>query len=334
MTTQIPTLRQFIPLIILDLIVTFCITYFASIIPLSLSPTQIPTFDLTPPEIKLNGEPDVIVYAGEDYNDPGATAVDIFGDNISEIPTVTNGRVNMAIPAKYLLSYSATDDSGNTAVASRTVTVLPRNTGIIYLTFDDGPSQYTAQLLDVLAKYGVKATFFVTNAGSDDMLRREYNEGHAIGLHSYTHDYSYIYASVDNYFEDLYRVQERVRNATGYTSYLMRFPGGSSNLVSARYDGGGHIMSILAREVEARGFTFFDWNVTSGDAGETTNSNTVYNNVISRVYSDGKSVVLQHDIKSFSVDAVERIIEWGLANGFTFAKLDASSFTARHRINN
>ncbi len=114
----------------------------------------------------------------------------------------------------------------------------------------------------------------------------------------------------------------------------MRFPGGSSNLVSSRYDGGTRIMSTLVREVEARGFTYFDWNITSGDAGGTTSSDGVYRNVINQVYRDGKSVVLQHDIKSFSVAAVERIIQWGLANGFTFDKLSADSFTAHHGVNN
>ena len=190
------------------------------------------------------------------------------------------------------------------------------------------------KIYELCKKYNVKATFFVTGYGSDEMIAREYNEGHAVALHSFTHDYANIYSSIDNYFADLYRIQERVKNITGYTSYLMRFPGGSSNTVSAKHDGGIHIMSKLVKEVGARGFTYFDWNVTSGDAGGTTSSDGVYQNVINRVYRDGKSIVLQHDSKGFSVDAVERIIQWGLANGFTFDKLDANSFTAHHGVNN
>ena len=316
-------------LYLLGFIVCFCVTiivfYVIGAIVLINKSVEIQTIDYALPEISLLGDPQITIHVGDDYDDPGAS---------SDTPVVTSGRVNNNIPGNYLISYATTDSFDNTSVTSRVVTVLPKSTGVIYLTFDDGPSPYTAELLDVLAKYNVKATFFVTNAGSDEMLVREYNQGHAIGLHSCTHDYSYIYTSVDNFFADLYCVQDRVKNATGYTSYLMRFPGGSSNLVSASYDGGTHIMSTLTREVEARGFTYFDWNVTSGDAGGTTSSDGVYYNVINRVYSDGKSVVLQHDIKSFSVAAVERIIIWGLENGFTFDKLTADSFTAHHGVNN
>lgn len=288
-------------------------------------PIEAPSADYSVPEITLLGDSHITIYTGDSYDDPGA---------ISDTTVFASGQVDTTCPGDYLVSYVTADSAGNIATASRVVTVLSRNTGVIYLTFDDGPSAYTAELLDVLAKYNVKATFFVTNAGSDEMIAREYNEGHAIGLHSCTHDYSYIYTSVDNFFSDLYCVQNRVKNITGYTSYLMRFPGGSSNLVSSRYDGGTRIMSTLVREVEARGFTYFDWNITSGDAGGTTSSDGVYRNVINQVYRDGKSVVLQHDIKSFSVAAVERIIQWGLANGFTFDKLSADSFTAHHGVNN
>ena len=313
----------------LDFTITLMVVYSTAAIALCLSPVEPPEFDADPPTISILGDSHVTIRSGEEYVDAGVTIA-----GAAEDALLINGRVNTTAPANYLISYAVADDAGNVATASRVVTVLPANSGVIYLTFDDGPGPYTEELLDILAKYNVKATFFVTGTGSDDVLKREYDEGHAIGLHTYTHDYSYVYSSVDNFFADLYRIQERVKNVTGHTSFLMRFPGGSSNLVSARYDGGSRIMSTLTREVESRGFTYFDWNITSGDAGGTTDSNTVYHNVINRVYHDGKSVVLQHDIKSFSVAAVERIIKWGLENGFTFAKLDKASFTAHHGVNN
>lgn len=212
--------------------------------------------------------------------------------------------------------------------------VPPKSNGTIYLTFDDGPGAHTARLLDILKKYNVKVTFFVTGSGDDALIAREYNEGHAIGLHTFSHNYTYVYSSIDNFFADLYKIQERVKNITGYTSYLMRFPGGSSNTVSARHDGGIRIMSKLAAEVGKRGFTYFDWNISSGDAGGATSADAVYQNVVNRVRPGGSFVVLQHDIKGFSVDAVERIINWGLANGYTFDKLSASSPAAHHGINN
>ena len=212
--------------------------------------------------------------------------------------------------------------------------IPPVSNGTIYLTFDDGPGAHTARLLDILKKYDVKVTFFVTGSGDDALIAREYNEGHAIGLHTFSHNYSYVYSSMDNFFADLYKIQNRVKNITGYTSYLMRFPGGSSNTVSARHDGGARIMSKLAKEVTARGFAYFDWNVSSGDAGGATDSTTVYYNVVNRIKVGGDSVVLQHDVKGCSVDAVERIIQWGLANGYTFKKLDMASPTAHHGVNN
>ena len=203
--------------------------------------------------------------------------------------------------------------------------------GVIYLTFDDGPSEHTGRLLDTLKKYNAKATFFVTGRGDDALIKREHDEGHTVGLHTWSHVYSEVYSSVDNYFADLYKIRDRVKNITGEDPKLIRFPGGSSNLVSAQYTKG--IMSTLAREVENRGFRYFDWNVVSGDAGGTYTSDGVYNNVTSRLH-EGANVVLQHDIKDFSVDAVERIIQYGTANGFTFEALKFDSPGMHHGINN
>ena len=214
-----------------------------------------------------------------------------------------------------------------------TAEITPTGNQIIYLTFDDGPGPYTARLLDVLKKHNVKATFFVTSAGDDALIKREHDEGHTVALHTYSHDYAYVYSSVNNFFADLYEIQARVKNITGETTTLIRFPGGSSNLISARYDGGSHIMSVLAAETAARGFTYFDWNVSSGDAGGASSAEEVYQNVIGALKPD-TSVVLQHDIKDFSVDAVERIIDYGKKNGYTFKNLDPSSFTAHHSVNN
>ena len=295
---------------------------------LSMHPAPLPPDDV-PPVIELTGEKDVTVARGTSFQDDGVTAFDVRSETTVDV----SGEVDTNSAGDYLVEYIATDENGNSASVTRTVHVI-EPTGVIYLTFDDGPSAYTATLLDVLAKYNVKATFFVTCAGPDDMIVREYNEGHSVALHTCSHNYSQIYASPDVYFNDLAAVQNRVKNLTGYTSMLIRFPGGSSNLVSARYDGGSHIMSHLTREVENRGYTYFDWNITSGDAGGITTADGIYQSVINNLKYGGNSVVLQHDIKSFSVDAVERIVQYGLEHGFVFAKLDASSFNAHHSVNN
>ena len=210
---------------------------------------------------------------------------------------------------------------------------LAEATGIVYLTFDDGPGDYTNALLDVLNKYEIKATFFVTGRGDDVAIKREFDEGHMVALHTWSHNYAYVYSSIDNYFADLNQIAERVRNITGKEAKLIRFPGGSSNLVSRRYDGRTKIMSTLTREVETRGYQYFDWNIDSDDAGRTKDSDTVFVNVASHL-KPGANVVLQHDIYDYSVAAVERIIQYGIENGYMFEPLSLDSPTVHHRVNN
>ena len=288
--------------------------------------------DIVPPEITINSNPNITIPVGFNYDDEGATAIDNCDDNI-EVKADNN--LNNSVPGTYRISYTAEDKSGNKSTKDRNITVYAPETSnkIIYLTFDDGPSAYTSKLLDILAKYNVKATFFVTGNGDDNMILREYQEGHQVGLHTNTHDYSYLYSSVDNYYADLNAVRDRVKRITGYDSKLIRFPGGSSNTVSMSYDGGIGIMSYLSRDVQIKGFEYYDWNVSSGDAGGTYTSDGVYYNVINQL-GTGSNVVLQHDVKGFSVDAVERIIQYGLNNGYVFRRLELTSHKAHHGIAN
>ena len=140
---------------------------------------------------------------------------------------------------------------------------------MVYLTFDDGPSAYTAELLDVLDAYGAKATFFVVGSGGGNMMRQIVKRGHSIGIHAVNHDYGKLYASPEAYFDDLMKMQSIIYDNTGVKTTLMRFPGGSSNLVSRHSCEG--IMTFLTQAVQDAGFQYFDWNVYSGDAGETKN---------------------------------------------------------------
>ena len=164
------------------------------------------------------------------------------------------------------------------------------------------------------------------------MLKREADEGHTVGLHSYTHNYGLIYSSVDSYMEDLLRVQEKVREYTGIESKIIRFPGGSSNTISRKYK--TMIMTDLTKKVEEIGFRYFDWTIISGDAGDTKDSNQIVENVISRIKENEVNVVLMHDIKPYTVDSIERIIEYGLANGYTFAPLTMESPVVHQKVNN
>ena len=279
--------------------------------------------------IELKGGNSLTVAIDEPFSDPGFDAYD---DSV--IPKVEiESNVNPRKEGDYKIKYLASDEAGNNTSVERSVKVI-RPKGEIYLTFDDGPSEYTALLLDILKKYGVRATFFVTGFGDDALILREFNDGHAVGLHTFTHNYAEIYTSIDNYASDLQKVNDRVKSLTGKATHLLRFPGGSSNMVSSLYDNGSNIMSALVSEVEKWGYKYFDWNVDSDDAGSANSADEVFNNVVNSLKVGDKSIVLQHDTKQFSIEAVERIIDYGLSNGFVFMPLSIDSFSAHHSVNN
>lgn len=282
------------------------------------------------PEVELVGGEIVYLTQGDKYTEPGLEIYDYCETHLGEVV----GKVDVSTLGDYQLKYRVSDMRGNESEVVRTVKVRASGRGVVYLTFDDGPGPYTGELLDVLAKYGVKATFFVTGAGDDALIAREYRDGHALGLHTTSHNYAYVYQNVETFMADLNAVQERVQRVTGETVKLMRFPGGSSNLVSRKYDGGARIMSRLAAEVERQGFVYFDWNVDSDDAGRAKTAEAVFQNVVAGFREGGQAVVLQHDVKGYSVAAVERIIQYGLEHGYVFDRLTTDSFTAHHRVNN
>jgi peptidoglycan/xylan/chitin deacetylase (PgdA/CDA1 family) len=140
-----------------------------------------------------------------------------------------------------------------------------------------------------------------------------------------------VYASEESYFADLEQIRQVVESYTGISPTLMRFPGGSSNTISKSNKG---IMTRLAEMVEEKGYTYFDWNVDSKDAGGATTPEEVLGNVISGIGNKSHSVVLMHDIKSYTVDAVEWIIRWGKSCGYTFAVLTPDAPNCHHVINN
>ena len=300
--------------------------------------------DKKAPEITLNGDAEMTVEAGSEFSDPGYTATDNCDGDITDSVKVSGDKVDKDKAGKYTVTYEVSDSSGNKATATRVVsvydpaatadTVNPGNK-IIYLTFDDGPGKYTQGLLDVLDKYNVKATFFVTNTHPDyqNMIAEEAKRGHTVAIHSASHKYNQIYTSEQAFFDDLEQMNSIIKAQTGNDASIIRFPGGSSNTVSKDYCPG--IMTQLVNDVTARGLLYCDWNVSSGDANsKPISTEQVVQNVISGVQSHNVSVVLQHDIKDFSVNAVEQIIQWGQANGYTFLPLTTSSPMSHHRINN
>lgn len=232
-------------------------------------------------------------------------------------------------------TYTAEPTTAETYAAELTLSEqqLIERGKVIYLTFDDGPTRHTAELLDILAKYNVKATFFVTAESRDyvGLIGRAKEEGHTVGIHCFYHDYKTVYASEQAYFADMQMIDDLIFEQTGERAELVRFPGGSSNQVS-RFNKG--IMTRLTRLVEEKGYRYFDWNVLSGDAGETRETAEIIQNIKEGILKKDIAVVLQHDIYDYSIAAVEAIIVWGMENGYVFLPLTMDSPTIHHPIAN
>lgn len=205
-----------------------------------------------------------------------------------------------------------------------------------YLTFDDGPSQNTGPILDILDRYGVKATFFVIyHKGVDDLYRQIVERGHTIALHSYSHDYSNIYSSTDSYFADLSRLESHVSTLTGVSPRIIRFPGGSSNTTSRKYSRG--IMTKLTAMVQERGYTYHDWNVDSGDAdGVTVPKEKILETFKTELGTRSNATILMHDtsVKTTTVEALPEIIEYLLANGYAILPITQHTAPVHHSISN
>lgn len=287
--------------------------------------------DISAPIITLSGESRSYIKVGTAYTEPGFAASDnIDGDLTSKVQV--SGSVDTSKMGTNTITYHVTDAYGNNTTVSRVVFVYekqavsnPVNPGnkVVYLTFDDGPSKHTSKLLDILDKYGVKATFFVTNQfpAYQHMIGETYRRGHTIALHTYSHRYDALYANETAYYNDLALINSVVINQTGFAPTIVRFPGGTNNTVSKKYCKG--IMSSLANSLSYHGYLYCDWNVSSAD---TAGANaTVAANVISGIQKHNVSIVLQHDIYSYSVNAVEEILFWGIQNGYTFLPMSETT---------
>ena len=332
--------------------------------------------DTIAPEIKLEGEQTYNQSYSKEYVEPGYTITDNYDEDLTDKVQVTkeevneneynliytgdltskieiSGNVDTSKVETYTVTYKVVDSSGNEATKLRKVTVYKQveqakneqtqaqngtngNKGVIYLTFDDGPTtSITPKVLDILKEKNVKATFFILNydENGEKLVQREITEGHTVGIHGYSHNYKAIYQSVDAYMNNITKLQEKIKNSTGYNATITRFPGGSSNTVS-RYNPG--IMTKLVKEVPARGYKYFDWNVSSGDAGGTKTSQDVYNNVVNGLSKNRANVVLMHDFSgnTKTLNALADIIDYGINNGYTFSNITESTPMVTHGVNN
>lgn len=179
----------------------------------------------------------------------------------------------------------------------------------VYLTFDDGPSIYTNDILDILDSYNVKATFFVVGkeeTNAEEALQRIVDEGHTLGMHSYSHKYKELYESMDSFTQDFARIRDYIYQATGEESVCYRFPGGSSNTVS-EID-----MHDFIDYLDSQGVEYYDWNVSSGDGGSMKlSTDTLLENCTKDIDTRDTSIILLHDSaeKPTTVEALPDIIE-------------------------
>ncbi len=296
-------------------------------------PTPEPTPEPTPVPsncILLQPEEEIWWTCGQVFRDPGWLADGSEGEDRSAEVTV-EGKVNFCFVGDYELNYQIPGEDGPLAQATRLVHVIPaelpevvHRDKTIYLTFDDGPCENTPYVLDVLAKYDVKATFFVICGRKDadlQLLPRIVEEGHTLGIHCYQHKYELIYRSPQAYADDLTAAQEVIFNYTGQYAQVIRFPGGSTTAQGLslwfpdRYDG-------VREMIHNMGLRYYDWDVQP-EIGRSTEG--VLSNFINPSQPYDGAIVLQHDTRGYSVRALEGMIQWGLENGYTFAAIDLTT---------
>ncbi|MCY6356460.1 polysaccharide deacetylase family protein [Clostridium sp. ZS2-4] len=203
---------------------------------------------------------------------------------------------------------------------------------IAYLTFDDGPSKNTLDILKTLKNYNVKATFFVNGHESlKDLYKKIAEDGHALANHTYSHDYPTIYKSVDNFKNDVKKLDSFLTEITGNEpTHIIRYPGGSNNTVSHKY-GGKKIMKDILKAMDEEGYVYFDWNVDSTDASKyRQDEDKIVSSVLnqSKRARNGKAVILMHDLgpKTTTVQALPEIIEGLKEQGFIFDVISKDTY--------
>ncbi len=219
------------------------------------------------------------------------------------------------------------DKNGNNYYPSSNLTV--------YLTFDDGPSKNTPQILSLLDSYGIGATFFVINGKYNCYMKDIVKQGSTIALHSYSHKYPEIYSSPKAFLDDLDKIHTLVLKETGVDTKIIRFPGGSSNTISRKYC--KNIMLTLTKETEDLGYIYFDWNCENGDAGgKETNAEYQLKKATSYPQNAENIVILMHDIDVCGVNlkALEEIVNFYQEKGASFNIITEDSPLIHHKINN
>ncbi len=241
----------------------------------------------------------------------------------------THQNINDTLSSNYKEPASASDATGSDAAIDEDVSVS--NGKKVYLTFDDGPSIYTDEILDILEANNVKATFFVVHYDNEDLwpaYKRIVEDGHTLAMHSYTHIYSEIYADEESFKKDVDDIHDFLYDLTGYDCKYYRFPGGSSNNVS-NVD-----MQLCMKYLDERGITYFDWNSLSGDADGNYHTGSELNANILRYVrcNEGDSIVLMHDLsdRHYTVEGLQELIDTLKAEGYEICPIDENTPLIQH----
>ena len=206
---------------------------------------------------------------------------------------------------------------------------------IAYLTFDDGPSKNTDKLLEILDKYNIKATFFVVGPSytlKDEYLKKIVSSGHELAIHSYEHNYNYIYKSKENYIKDFEKCVAWIKKITGITPTLYRLPGGSSNTIADK-----SLIKSIIEELEKKGYIHADWNVDTLDSYVKNDSSKIIANAITALKRNENNshyyqTILMHDdiYKSATLNALPNLIEKLISKGYHFEILTKDSHIIKH----
>ena len=206
---------------------------------------------------------------------------------------------------------------------------------IAYLTFDDGPSKNTNKILEILDKYNIKATFFVVGPSyylKNEYLKKIVSSGHQLAIHSYQHNYNYIYSSKENYIKDFNDCLNWIKNITGITPKIYRFPGGSSNTIANK-----EFIKSIIKELNELGFIHADWNVDTLDSYVKNDQTKIINNALTALKRNENNnhyyqTILMHDDinKSASINALPTLIEKLISKGYHFETLTENSKIIKH----
>lgn len=296
--------------------------------------------DIIKPVITLNGYDTITLAYGAEYAEQGAFAEDDLDGDITDSIRIA-GDIDTKNSGVQTVAYTVSDKAGNRDTVTRTVNVLEegqQNPNAIYLTFDDGPSdEVTPKILKILRKYNIPATFFIINYSDSDKetLQTMIGDGHTIGIHGYSHDYSEIYSSEEAFMTNVKKLADKLENDFGYMPFVLRFPGGSSNTISRNYSEG--IMSKLVKDVSEADYSYLDWNVDSEDAtGNNVSVNRIVKNVTEGLKENRNNVILMHDTnaKATTAKALKKIIKYAKKNGFEFYAFQEDTQPVHHSVNN